>query len=219
MIKGIMLDLDNTLYDYETCNEYAKYELFRKIEGDMGVAGAEKAFDEARKSVKKSLEKTAAGHSRLLYIGKALEALGISALHSVRYHDFFWEKYFEKMELFESVADFLEHAKNSGMKICIVTDLTAEIQMKKIIHLGIEGYVDFIVSSEEVGEDKPSSKVFCMALEKMGMKKEDVVMVGDDEEKDIKGAENAGIRAVKADPSIFASGRLVEILQAADRFK
>ena len=219
MIKGVLLDLDNTLYDYETCNEYAKSELFRRIEDDLGISGAEKAFDEARKSVKKSLEKTASGHSRLLYIGKALEALGVSPFHSVRYHDFFWEKYFEKMQLFDSVVDFLEHAKKSGMKICIVTDFTAEIQMRKMMHLGIERYMDFMVSSEEVGEDKPSPKVFLMALEKLGMKKEDVIMAGDDEEKDIKGAENSGIRAVKADPSIFASGRLVEILQSVDRFK
>src|SRR3989338_11176072 len=97
-------------------------------------------------------------------MGKGIEALGVSPFHSVRYHDFFWEKYFEKMQLFDSVVDFLEHAKKSGMKICIVTDFTAEIQMRKMMHLGIERYMDFMVSSEEVGEDKPSPKVFLMAL-------------------------------------------------------
>lgn len=218
MVRGIMLDLDNTMYDYEPCNEHAKSGLFRSIAADfhMDAGNVEEAFDAARRAVKKQLKGTAAAHSRLLYIQRTLEILGISASHVVRYNDLFWEKYFEKMKLSEGVAGFLEHAKNLGVRICIVTDLLAEIQLKKMSYLGIDKYIDFIVTSEEAGADKPSPRIFMLALEKLGMEKDDVVMVGDDEKKDVRGAENVGIRAIKANPSIFASGRLNGILE---RFK
>lgn len=215
MIKGILLDLDNTLYGYEVCNEYAKSELFHQIEKDFGkeYLRVAEAFDAARNAVNKSLKGTAAAHSRLLYIQRTLEILGISAFHAVRYHDLFWEKYSENMRLFDGAIGFLERAKNSRMKICIVTDLLAEIQLKKMSYLGIDRYIDIMVSSEEAGADKPAPEIFLLALEKLGMKKEDVVMIGDDEEKDIKGAEGVGIRAIRAYPSIFASGRLAEMLE------
>jgi putative hydrolase of the HAD superfamily len=45
--------------------------------------------------------------------------------------------------------------------------------------------VDYLVSSEEAGAEKPDPKVFELSLEKLGLKKDEVVMIGDNYEKDI----------------------------------
>src|SRR3989338_11568150 len=101
-MKGLMIDLDNTLYGYEVCNKYAKLCLIKQLSKDLciGLANIEKAFDESRKDVKNVLGNTAAGHSRLLYIQKTLEILGISSFKAVMYNELFWKRYFEKMKLF-----------------------------------------------------------------------------------------------------------------------
>lgn len=80
--------------------------------------------------------------------------------------------------------------------VCLITDLTAEIQLRKIVHLKIEKLIDLVVSSEEAGADKPHNSIFALALKKLRLSRKEVVMIGDDSRKDIKGARALGIRTV-----------------------
>ena len=73
----------------------------------------------------------------------------------------------------------------------IITDLTSQIQFRKIIYLGIDQYIDFIVTSEEAGAEKPNEKPFKLALSKISSNPNDVWMVGDNYGKDIVGAKQA----------------------------
>ena len=74
----------------------------------------------------------------------------------------------------------------------------AEIQLKKIAHLGISDYIDFVITSEEVGAEKPSKRIFYAALDKLNCDPGEAVMIGDDLKKDISGAEKLGIKAYKS---------------------
>ena len=80
--------------------------------------------------------------------------------------------------------------------IAILTDLTAQIQHRKIRRLNIEEYIDYFVSSEEAGEEKPSSQIFQVLMEKIGCKKDEVIMIGDSFEKDVEGAKRFGINSL-----------------------
>ena len=83
--------------------------------------------------------------------------------------------------------------QKKNIPICCVTDLTAEIQFKKLSYLNLENHIKYIVTSEEVGIEKPHRKMFEKALEKLRLKSSQVIMIGDSLEKDISGAENIGI--------------------------
>jgi putative hydrolase of the HAD superfamily len=52
-----------------------------------------------------------------------------------------------------------------------------------------------MLSSEEAGIEKPSPVIFGKALSKLNLKAEEVIMIGDNEEKDILGAEAMGIKS------------------------
>ena len=64
----------------------------------------------------------------------------------------------------------------------------------KIIKLGINEYIDNIVSSEEAGE-KPNLNIFKLAYCKMNCDKKTLVMIGDNYKKDILGAKRFGIKS------------------------
>jgi putative hydrolase of the HAD superfamily len=64
-----------------------------------------------------------------------------------------------------------------------------------MVALGLDMYVDFVVTSEEVGLDKPHSAMFSTALTKLNLKNEEVIMIGDDLTKDIDGARKQNIKA------------------------
>lgn len=157
----------------------------------------EKSFKLARKKTHDDLINTAASHNRLLYFQKMLELNGLSSLgHGLKYYNLYWDTFLQKMELFEAARIFLESIKKAGLGVCLLTDLTAHIQYRKIEKLGIAGYIDFIVTSEEVGVEKPNPKMFQRALHKLNCDNNAAVMIGDNWEKDILGAAAMEIRSI-----------------------
>ncbi|GMH91445.1 hypothetical protein TL16_g12062 [Triparma laevis f. inornata] len=58
--------------------------------------------------------------------------------------------------------------------------------------LKVDTYFDFIITSREVGSEKPDQKVFDIATTKAGSKPEESVHVGDSYNKDVLGAAGAG---------------------------
>ena len=99
----------------------------------------------------------------------------------------------ENMKKSESalIKKFLQlNIKKKGILIAIVTDLNAQIQMKKIIKLEISHLIDCLVTSEEAGLDKPNFSCFSILNEKINKNNIPLKywMVGDDIRKDLIGA-------------------------------
>ena len=77
--------------------------------------------------------------------------------------------------------------------LTIVTNGFIEVQYEKFDKSGLKDCFSHIVLSEEVGCQKPNSRIFEEALRMNGLQAEDVVMIGDSWNSDIQGAINAGI--------------------------
>ena len=65
--------------------------------------------------------------------------------------------------------------------------------------MGLEPYLDFIVSSGEVGVDKPDPHFFLAALEQAGVSAAEAVHVGDQYKLDVVGARGVGITPILID--------------------
>jgi len=199
-VRGILLDLDNTLYYYDICHTKGLRVAARYIQKKTGMSFIEfkRRYEVARKKTKGMLGEVAATHSRLLYFQHFLEDYygKTKFRESLKMETLYWNDFFLHMKLRPNAEDFLHQCKKSGIRVCIVTDLTTRIQMEKIKYLGIAEYIDFIVSSEEVGEEKPNKKIYLIALKKLGLKNKDVLLVGDDDTRDVWGAKAVGIRAI-----------------------
>ncbi len=200
-IKALLLDLDDTLYAYPLCHQ-AGYEACKALAQDKyGIAGSEfeYAWKTGRNRVHQDLHGQGASHSRLLYVQKASENLfgKSNPQFALDIEETYWRVFLDTMVFNPGVETFLQEAKDKGIKMCIVTDLTAQIQMRKWLKLDLGRYIDFLVTSEEAGVEKPGAYMFELAMEKLGVKAEECAMIGDSEEKDVKGAEALGIKAYK----------------------
>jgi len=79
-------------------------------------------------------------------------------------------------------------------KLCIITNGAPDLQRLKIAEANLGQYFgDNIIVSGEVGIGKPDPQIFQMALEKLGTTAQTAVMIGDNLESDIQGAERANI--------------------------
>lgn len=199
MLKGVIFDLDDTLYDYQTANKIAEdyilmymadqYQLDNKV--------VKEAVNHGKRMTKQLLTEGAAQHSRLLYYQHALEVLEVNPVGKAwRLECLFWDKFLDRIELYSGVKDVLDWLKEKNIKIGICTDLTAGIQHQKLIKLGLDKYVDALVTSEEIGYEKPDKRMFQQVLDKLKLEKNDVVMVGDSWDKDVQGAVAMGIKSI-----------------------
>ena len=198
-IKGILLDLDNTLYTYDRPHQIA-YEFCRtKALEDFKIeySAFDSAWKVARNKVHNDLHGQGASHSRLLYFQKQYEFLFdvTNADYALQMESHYWSVFLDHIEWRTGAKNFLEKAKYLGLKICIVTDLTTSIQLKKWNKMGLYQFVQFMVSSEESGIEKPGKYIFELAMEKLKLIPENVIMIGDNEMKDILGAEALGIKS------------------------
>ena len=70
------------------------------------------------------------------------------------------------------------------------------MQFEKLERLGISHFFHGIVTSEEIGVDKPETKFFLRCAEKAGVLPEECLFVGDSIKYDIEGAGKSGMKAV-----------------------
>jgi putative hydrolase of the HAD superfamily len=102
--------------------------------------------------------------------------------------DIFWQARNE-VELFDDVESTLEKLGEQYL-IGAITNGNADVH-----RIGIGHLFDFVVTSEEVGASKPDNKMFEAAAAKAGMELGHILHVGDDSQRDVIGAIQAGALA------------------------
>ena len=199
MYKAVIFDLDDTLYEYKTINKIAIEKLckFTCKKFDTTEEDFEKAFLWARMNTKDILGNTGASHNRILYCQKILEYMGknpVDGAHEM--YDCYWNSMLKDMKLQEGTISLLKRLKADGLKIAICTDLTALIQHRKILTLGLVPFVDVLVTSEEAGVEKPNEKIYSLVLEKLKLPASSCLFVGDSQEKDVDAPKRVGMDSV-----------------------
>lgn len=188
---AILFDTDNTLYPYNPAHAAAQSAVRDKVVSTFSIKVEEfdAAFKEARLQIKARLKHTASSHSRLLYLQRMLEIMGLGSqvLLALDFEQTYWRTFLSNAVLFDEVKELLDDVRLLGIPTAIVTDLTAQIQFRKIVYFGLDRYFDYIVTSEEAGFDKPHEAPFQIALEKMRPKGDRVWMIGDNPVNDIRG--------------------------------
>ncbi len=179
-LKGVIFDLDDTLYSEK---DYVKsgYKAVSDYLGDEGYLiklwslfeEGELAIDVLLKQINRESEKN-------------------DVLHVYREH-------IPDIQLYNGVIDTVEHLKNNGYKIGIITDGRPEGQRNKIEALGLNEYVDDIIITDELGGvqfRKPCDIAFRIMLTRWRMNPSDVIYVGDNAKKDFQATRQLGIKGL-----------------------
>lgn len=187
----LVFDLDDTLIPSTEC-----YELALK---DIGLSHEDRDYKKAREAVKSTLGSDhPSSHSRLLYFKKYLELRGAfrsATLMSMmeRYENALISHLEEKWN-YENLIRELSQTH----RLAIMTNETTRAQILKTRIIDPEGkYFAAIVTSEEVGAEKPDGRIFQEVRTRFSEVKEtDFVMVGDSYTNDIAPALARGWRAI-----------------------
>ena len=196
--EAVLFDLDNTLYPYAPCNEAGKraaLDALRERGYDIDRAAFDDLYATGRREAKRETGGTAASHSRHVYFKRGLyrrtDEPDVAA--ALAAGDAYWDGFLAAMSPCDGVASAFDALTAAGVDVAVVTNLTTRIQLRKLAALGVDDRIDLLVTSEEVGREKPSALPFTTALAELDRRPSEVLAVGDNPETDVAGANAVGL--------------------------
>jgi FMN phosphatase YigB (HAD superfamily) len=192
--KGIIFDLDNTLYNYNICHDFALESVFTYLNVTYPYIDKIRIYyEKIANDLKNELTNTASCHNKSIYFKHLLEKMKVGYKSFNTINNIYWTSFYTKMDCFDGVKEFIQWNKNQNIKIAVLTDYETEYQIVKLERLGLLDYIDVIITSEEIGKEKPSTQMFLSSLNKLSLSAENVIMIGDNLNRDIIGAVDIGI--------------------------
>ena len=198
MIKAVIFDLDNTLYNFDAANEFGIRALAAYTEPVFGwdYPRMKDLYEESREKLTERMGDVGSAHNRLLRFQNLLEEKKLPLHpHALEMAKAYWRGVLDNMALSPGAREIMEELRRMGIRIGLGTDMTAYMQYEKLIRLGLMEYMDFIVSSEEAGTDKPGNAFFMLCARKAGCLPGECLFIGDNIVRDYGGAAAAGMQA------------------------
>jgi putative hydrolase of the HAD superfamily len=104
--KAVLLDIDDTLYDYHFAHQAALNSLKESFYNNFKISGEKfkELYSASRAFFNNSLKGTASSHNRLLYIQKMLELSKLDVFkYSLELHDLYWTTFIKNIKLFKGL--------------------------------------------------------------------------------------------------------------------
>lgn len=200
MIKAVIFDIDNTMYDFDDANRIARDALADYCTSVFSVKKDDfsEIFTRAQRMVERRTGMDcAANHNRLIRFQCILELMKIDKpSYALRMYHVYWDTLLAAMKEEPGLGTLISALHKKNIPMGIGSDMTAYIQYKKLEKLQVLDYMSQIVTSEEAGAEKPAPRFFELCVEKMGCRPEECVFIGDSFRKDVKGASDSGLHGV-----------------------
>tara|TARA_Y100000389_G_C17464508_1_gene524409 strand:- start:1013 stop:1696 length:684 start_codon:yes stop_codon:yes gene_type:complete len=187
--KIVIFDLDNTFYRYDHSHKAGMLRVFDNQNIFQDFEKFTNAYNQARKISKIPLVNNASSHNRAIYFKKMLDLEHIKKYKLVNtFTNLYWEAFMESAEISKQVKDLIIKNKGKDTQYHLYTNMVTDIQMQKISLWGLD-FFDKIVTSEEVGVEKPSEKFIEFVIDDLEKLKElnySFYAIGDDINNDLK---------------------------------
>lgn len=175
-MKALLFDFDGTLLDTnELIIETFLYVLNEKFPGKYK---AEDCYRFIGPSLKETFDELTPGETEAM-IAKYQDWNGL-------HHD-------RLVKHYEGVVETLHTLHDMGIRLAVVSTKRRANIIRGLNVLGVLDLFEWIVGFEDTPYVKPHPAPILFALEKLGVAKEDAIMIGDNFH-DIQGGKNAGVR-------------------------
>lgn len=205
MIKAVLFDLDNTLIDFMRMKkEASRAAAYAMVEAGLKANKDELAEKLFNYYLEHGIESDDAFKNYLLKEFRKIDYRVLAAAVNA----YLKEKYIH-LNPYPGVPETLEELKKRGLKLAIVSDGLRLKAWMRLNAAGLDKYFDTVVAYEDTGKKKPAPEPFLTACEKLGVKPQECLMVGDWPERDIEGAKALGMKTCWAEYGTVVSTKSV----------
>lgn len=221
-IKHLFFDLDRTLWDFEANSKKALQQIFTEYKLENQIEHFNHFHhtylrinkDLWQKYGKKKITKEELRDARFL------KTLQYHEIHNQEFANQISQAYIDlspkQTKLFPNAIETLTKLHEMGFKMHIITNGFVEVQYIKLKESKLEPFFDVIVCSEHIGFNKPDRRIFEHALNLACAKAEESMMIGDDLQVDILGANQVGMEAVLFDPEKKHKSQAFKIIRSLE---
>lgn len=201
-VSHLLFDLDHTLWD---CSANSVASL-RKIFADNGFASSFSSFDEFNNNFQRINDElwAALPNNSHMTVDYVRRERFVRTLKMVNIND---EDLFDKVDhdymiLMSRAPKSMPNAHEVLSKLSlkyeidIVSNGVADVQESKLRSCGLDVFVKKLFISDKVGAMKPQREYFDHVLKELGCGPDECLMIGDNPETDIKGAQDCGIQSI-----------------------
>ncbi|MCO6465283.1 MAG: TIGR02253 family HAD-type hydrolase [Bradyrhizobiaceae bacterium] len=189
MIRAVVFDLDNTLVDFMAM----KRQAVDAAVGAMIDAGLQLTFDQVKGHIDTIYAELGIEYQKVF--DKLLEdvlgrvdpriiSAGIIAYRRARE---------AALKPYPHVTATLMQLNRRGLRLGILSDAPTREAWLRLCFINYHHFFDEVVTFDDTGKRKPDPAPFKLALDRLGVKPEEAIMVGDWAERDMVGAKNVGM--------------------------
>jgi len=183
VLKALLLDLDGTLVDTPQA-------IVDVAQGTLAALGLPAADPKAIKDT--------IGLPLPVALAQLLGTGPIGAADAVEIYRVLWRTHVTPripQLLYPSVREGLQELKRADLRLAIVTGKAQEGADSTVAAAGLIDVMDVVLGYTSVANPKPAPDIALLALEKLGVRPADAVIVGDSTH-DLEMAHRAGVRSI-----------------------
>ena len=194
-LKAVLFDLGLTLIQTASFPE-----IYRRILARFGITVSLDAIVHAQKETEGEVDTSTYDESRRKefwtnYNVSLLKKLGVkegTVFVASQIDELWWSC--SHVQLFPDVEPTLSGLRAKGLKLGLVSNGFQQDLDHVLGELGLKHWFDAVVCIDSCSCAKPDKRIFLYALDKLGVKADEAVFVGDSVVHDYEGALNVGIK-------------------------
>lgn len=195
MIKAVLIDIDDTIFDFEKCSKNS----FLKTLEKFNLKFKEEDFSYFNKV------------NDILWTKQKLGEINIKEVFIKRdylmgkyfnldiekglFNDLFVKFLYDEIEMVDGIEDLLLYLSDK-YKIFTASNGIFKMQENRLKKSNLYKYFDKIFVSDKIGFEKPDKKFFQKIIELTKFSNDDLIMIGDSIKSDIIGAKNSKIKSI-----------------------
>lgn len=195
MIKAVLIDIDDTIFDFEKCSKNA----FKKTLKKLDLSYKEKDFSYFNKvnDILWTKQKLGELNINQVFIERSnmmSKYFGLDIEKEI-FNNLFVEFLYDEIEIVDEIEDLLSYLSNK-YQIFAASNGVYDMQVNRIKKSNLDKYFDEIFVSDKIGFEKPDKRFFQKIMNITKFSNNDLIMIGDSIKSDIIGAKNSNIKSI-----------------------
>ena len=195
MIKAVLIDIDDTIFDFEKCSKNAFKKTLKKL--DLSYKEKDFSYFNRVNDILWTKQKLGEINIEEVFTHRSIMMSKYFELDIEKeiFNDLFVEFLYDEIEMVDEVEDLLSYLSNK-YQIYAASNGVYDMQVNRIKKSNLSKYFKDIFVSDKISYEKPDKRFFKKIMDITKYSNDDLIMIGDSIKSDIIGAKNSKIKSI-----------------------
>ena len=195
MIKAVLIDIDDTIFDFDKCSKNAFKKTLKKL--DLSYKEKDFLYFNEVNDILWNKQKLGKININEVFIERSIMMSKYFELDIEKeiFNDLFVEFLYDEIEMVDEIEDLLSYLSNK-YQIYAASNGIYDMQINRLKKSNLDKYFKDIFVSDKIDYEKPDKRFFEKIMNITKYSNNNLIMIGDSIKSDIIGAKNSGIKSI-----------------------